>query len=358
MFHRLNTEQSEGQSTDHPEEKVARKQEVKTAKPKYKENTYKIGLEQSAVERYAKKDNITPEDQDLNMANQNSTAPYAVKKFAVTNNLKTKHEETEQNNWQEDVSYEVKQEETRQEEPQEIEQEDLNETNNFNIEENTQLIIEEDTIMNTENNQKNDSSDENSTSMQDRVDIPGNNFQRPNRAIGSQPATPQPASRPAYPGTYSSPYGSQANDADTRKLVIGKGINLSGEIDSCDHLIVEGTVEAALKGADLMDISESGAYFGTVEIEEAVIAGRFEGDIMVNGRLTIRSTGIVMGTISYKEIAIEAGATVEGSMAPIGSTVSSAQPSSKKTSNTKSKKVAHNAGDELPFSDKTAAAAE
>ena len=93
--------------------------------------------------------------------------------------------------------------------------------------------------------------------------------------------------------------------------------HLSGEIEACDHLIVEGTVEAALKGANMMDVSETGAVFGTVEIEEAVIAGRFEGDIIVNGRLTVRSTGVVMGTISYGEIAIEAGATLEGTISPL-----------------------------------------
>ena len=339
MFHRLNAQQSEGGSKDHPEEPSAIKQDVKTAQPKhptksskYKESSYKVGLEQSAVERYAKKDSVTVDDQGFQMANQNTTAPYAVKKFVVTKNEETKRAEA------------------------------LTKNNNFKNEEHIELKKEEDTkIMNTETNQKNDSADENNQTMQERVDIPGNNFQRPNRATGSQP-TPtaqQPASRPAYPGTYSSPYGNQANDTDTRKLVIGKGINLSGEIDSCDHLIVEGTVEAALKGADLMDIAETGAYFGTVEIEEAVIAGRFEGDLVVNGRLTIRSTGIVMGTVSYKEIEIEAGSTVEGSIAPIGSTVSSMQPTSKKkASSSKSKKVAQNAGDELPFADKTAAAAE
>ena len=195
------------------------------------------------------------------------------------------------------------------------------------------------------------------SSMEERVDIPGNNFQRPNRGAASTPATPA-TSRPAYPGAYaSSPYGAHSNDSDNgRKLVIGQGITLSGEIESCDHLIVEGTVEAALKGANMMDVSESGAFFGTVEIEEAVIAGRFEGDIVVNGRLTIRATGIVIGSISYGELAIEAGATLEGSIDPIGSTVSAVKAPATKKATPKAKKVSQNVGAELPFADKTASA--
>lgn len=188
-----------------------------------------------------------------------------------------------------------------------------------------------------------------------RVDIPGNNFNRPGQAPAAQGA------RPSYPGASypgaaaSTPaYSPQpANETDNgRKLVIGQGISLSGEIEACDHLIVEGTVEAALKGASNMDISEAGAFYGTVEIEEATIAGRFEGDITVNGRLTIQSTGVIIGSITYKELAIEAGATVEGSVTPQGSQGATAR-SGKKTSKAKTKVNQDNSA-ELPFSEKVA----
>jgi cytoskeletal protein CcmA (bactofilin family) len=101
--------------------------------------------------------------------------------------------------------------------------------------------------------------------------------------------------------------------------VIGQGITLSGEIESCDYLIVEGTVEAALKGATLLEINESGTFYGTVEIEQAHIAGRFEGDITASGRLTITATGSVTGSVSYKELALEAGATLDGKVTPLAS---------------------------------------
>ncbi len=322
MFHRLNAGKSDVEA-DSP-------QQVKKDKPNYMERQQRSGLDQSAVERFAKSSETLEADKDLPPANQNATSPYAIKTVVA---------DRETTNYQAETKLETK---------------PINKT---------ELIIkEEDTKpMNTDNTQnKSESQTDDNSSMQERVDIPGNNFQRPNRSIG-QPAaaTAQPASRPAYPGTYaSSPYGSQANDGDNRKLVIGQGINLSGEIDSCDHLIVEGTVEAALKGANMMDVSESGAFFGTVEIEEAVIAGRFEGDIVVNGRLTIRSTGVVMGTISYKEIAIEAGATLEGTIAPIGSTVTAAKPTTKKAATPAKSKKVQNTDNELPFADKTAAAAE
>ncbi|MDH5722837.1 MAG: polymer-forming cytoskeletal protein [Alphaproteobacteria bacterium] len=102
-----------------------------------------------------------------------------------------------------------------------------------------------------------------------------------------------------------------------RCLTIGRGINMSGEIESCDHLVVEGTVEAALKGAKLLEVAESGVFYGTVEIEEATIAGRFEGDITVSGRLTLHATAVITGSIAYRELEVEAGAIIDGRMTPM-----------------------------------------
>jgi cytoskeletal protein CcmA (bactofilin family) len=192
---------------------------------------------------------------------------------------------------------------------------------------------------------------------ENRVDIPGNNFNRANPAAAAQ------GSRPAYPGSYpgaaaapvSAPasYNPQAaSEADSRKLVIGQGISLSGEIEACDHLIVEGQVEAALKGASNMDISETGAFYGTVEIEAATIAGRFEGDITVSGRLTVLATGSIIGSVTYKELSIEAGASIEGSVTPLNST--NTARSGKKAPKAKSSKVSQDNSAELPFSEKVA----
>ncbi len=154
------------------------------------------------------------------------------------------------------------------------------------------------------------------------VDIPAANpFQRPNApaANAARPAGPA-AYGAAYPGAiYGAPGSSPSAGGETkgRRLVIGEGIALSGEIEACDHLIVEGTVEAALKGASILEISENGMFYGTVDINEATIAGRFEGDLTVNGRLTVRASGSITGAISYKELAVEAGATLDGKITPL-----------------------------------------
>ncbi|MGB4106402.1 MAG: polymer-forming cytoskeletal protein [Alphaproteobacteria bacterium] len=146
------------------------------------------------------------------------------------------------------------------------------------------------------------------------LEIPGSGYQRPGqppvRTVGNFPGS--------YPGYNPHAAATGAMTSTDRRLIIGRGITMSGEIESCDHLIVEGTVEATLKGASVLDIAESGVFYGTVEIDEATIAGRFEGDIQVKGRLTIRTGGAITGSIAYKELEVEAGATIDGRLSPIG----------------------------------------
>ena len=193
-------------------------------------------------------------------------------------------------------------------------------------------------------------------SAPNRIDIPGGVFSRP----GGQPpmAGRVPGAYPgAYPGatTYGQQSASTSNDpAAGRKLYIGQGITLSGEIESCDHLVVEGTVEAALKGASVLEIAEAGAYFGTVDIDEATIAGRFEGDLTVRGRLTIKASGSITGAITYKELAIEAGATLDGKVTPLEAKSSAA--GRKVGGANKSAKASSDFGAELPFEGKAVAA--
>lgn len=155
------------------------------------------------------------------------------------------------------------------------------------------------------------------------------------------------APRSAYPGaSTSSAYGygqatttTEHNSAE-RRLVIGQGITMSGEIEHCDTLLVQGTIEAALKGAESLEVSETGTFYGTVEINEAYISGRFEGDITVNGRLTVAAGGIITGSISYKELQIEAGATIDGKLTPLKEGVAEAKKPAAPAKKEKSQKEA------------------
>ena len=135
------------------------------------------------------------------------------------------------------------------------------------------------------------------------VEIPGAPVRRP---LSESLSAPTSGSAPVPVSSLSS----GANEM--RKLIVGRDISLSGEITACDVLVVEGTVEAKLRDGRNIEIAESGLFKGSVEIDEADIAGRFEGDISVRGRLRLRSTGKINGSIRYGELEVEAGGQLIG----------------------------------------------
>ena len=120
----------------------------------------------------------------------------------------------------------------------------------------------------------------------------------PRRFAPAEAAAPAPARK--------------AETAELRTLIVGREIALSGEITSCDRLVVEGSVEANLANCRDIDIAESGLFKGSASIDEAEIRGRFEGVLTVKKRLLIRATGKVIGTVRYGQIEIERGGQLSG----------------------------------------------
>lgn len=106
--------------------------------------------------------------------------------------------------------------------------------------------------------------------------------------------------------------------SDEKKLTVGPEIVLSGQITSCDRLVVEGRVEASLTDSRAIEIADTGFFKGTAEIDSAVIGGRFEGTLTVRERLTIRSTGRIQGKIRYGQIEIEPGGEISGEVQVAG----------------------------------------
>jgi cytoskeletal protein CcmA (bactofilin family) len=137
---------------------------------------------------------------------------------------------------------------------------------------------------------------------------------------------PKPGAAPVAPRAVSSlnaPRDKAASEPDAsksgeKKLTVGPEIVLSGQITSCDRLVVEGRVEASLSDSRAIEIAESGFFKGTAEIDHAVIGGRFDGTLTVRERLTIRSTGRVQGKIRYGQIEIEPGGELSGEVQVAG----------------------------------------
>lgn len=135
-----------------------------------------------------------------------------------------------------------------------------------------------------------------------------------------QPAPSTPSPLPPY---------TEADDATTapvaesRKLVVGREIRLKGgEVTCCDVLVVEGSVELSLTDARQIHVADSGLFSGKVEVDEAEIAGQFEGELTVRERLVVRPGGRVTGRVRYGNIMVEAGGQIAGEIESLASAAS------------------------------------
>lgn len=104
-----------------------------------------------------------------------------------------------------------------------------------------------------------------------------------------------------------------------KRLIVGEGIRLSGEISSCDRLVVEGEVEVTLNDTLALEITSSGRFTGGCEVEEADISGVYEGDLTVRRQLIVRGTGKLTGTIRYNELELERGGQIAGNVSVLSS---------------------------------------
>jgi cytoskeletal protein CcmA (bactofilin family) len=125
---------------------------------------------------------------------------------------------------------------------------------------------------------------------------------RPTALGGATPmgAPPAPAPRPGI--------------ADRRTLVVGRGISLQGTVSEAERLVVEGTVESQMIQATELSISETGVFKGEVQVEDAEIAGTFDGTLLARGGLIIRATGRVIGVARCRRLSVEEGGQISGRM--------------------------------------------
>lgn len=142
---------------------------------------------------------------------------------------------------------------------------------------------------------------------------------RPPYRAGTPPVGKPPFPQPPRPdGTarrvLDIPGPRRGPEGEGKKLIVGRDITLSGNISACDRLVVEGTVEASVANAVVLEIPEAGLFRGAAEVDEAEISGRFEGELTVRKKLTVRPTGRIEGRLRYARLVVESGGEIVGSV--------------------------------------------
>jgi cytoskeletal protein CcmA (bactofilin family) len=94
-------------------------------------------------------------------------------------------------------------------------------------------------------------------------------------------------------------------------LIAGAGVKFKGQIAACHTLTVEGKIDVNVRARKIV-VADGGAIAGKADVCDAEIAGRFDGDLNVSGKLIIRRTGHISGSVSYGQLEIEPGGELRG----------------------------------------------
>ena len=143
---------------------------------------------------------------------------------------------------------------------------------------------------------------------------------------GAAPGLVLPQLAALRPGQPERPHRS----AESGELVIGRGIQVKGQIGACKTLVVEGELDASVD-VRLLRLLEGGEFKGAAVVQDADLMGCFDGELTVTGRLRLSPGARVSGQIRYRRILIEEGGEITGDVAVLNGEADS-QPAGSKTS--------------------------
>ena len=97
--------------------------------------------------------------------------------------------------------------------------------------------------------------------------------------------------------------------------VIGETLHFKGELSAGEDLVIEGTVEGTVnQGKCCLTVKPKGKLLANVNATKIFIEGLVEGDLSATVSVTIRESGQVNGNIVAPKVAIDEGATFNGSI--------------------------------------------
>lgn len=103
--------------------------------------------------------------------------------------------------------------------------------------------------------------------------------------------------------------------ADDGLSVIGKTLNVKGEVEAAEDMLVEGRIEGSIRHtANRLIVGTSGVVNADIDAKNLIIEGTVEGNVVGSESVVIKSSADVRGNIYTARISIEDGAQFSGTV--------------------------------------------
>ena len=100
-------------------------------------------------------------------------------------------------------------------------------------------------------------------------------------------------------------------------LLVGEGVFMKGSMRVPGLASIDGKLEGELT-ADTVHILTNGSMNGRTTASHVKVAGSVTDATIANKTLVIESSGLIAGSISYTELEIKRGGSLQGSISKVG----------------------------------------
>ncbi len=104
----------------------------------------------------------------------------------------------------------------------------------------------------------------------------------------------------------------KTNKADSIGTLIGQGTVLDGTITTRETMRIDGLVKGEIHSEGHLIVGETGKIEGNIKSCSVLNAGYIHGNVNIDERLEITSTGTIVGDIVTGALVIEEGASFKG----------------------------------------------
>ena len=98
------------------------------------------------------------------------------------------------------------------------------------------------------------------------------------------------------------------------KTTIGSGVTFVGNFETTDPLEINGAIQGDISSKDTVEINPSGKYTGNAEIQDLLLHGEAEGNLVVDNLTKLTTDSVMRGTLSTSRLVTEDGSSFEGDM--------------------------------------------
>jgi cytoskeletal protein CcmA (bactofilin family) len=95
--------------------------------------------------------------------------------------------------------------------------------------------------------------------------------------------------------------------------VIGKSVQIRGEVNGSEDLLVDGKVEGTITLSESrLTIGPNAHVAANVSARDVIVLGNLKGDVRATGKLELRNGGTLNGDITAARLSIEENANFKG----------------------------------------------